>query len=198
VTDCADTKEGRPAPRRASSFWAPLAAAALFSATGCSYIPEPVAGLPETLQAPWINLPLRSWLAEDRAIPEAVALCVPPECRPGLVVSVLRLRGPEADAAERLLRDPAPLAARLATPAPPPAKGAKPRERSVSTIALLQEGDAGGFAVDITREDGKRHAHGAALARRIGADLRIVLVVGEERSTVLNAVRRTAAAHLHS
>ncbi|WP_046867724.1 hypothetical protein [Microvirga massiliensis] len=175
-----------------------LAAAALFAATGCSYFPESVAGLPETLQTPWINLPLRSWLAEDRAIPEAVALCAPPECRPGMVVGVVRLRGEDADVAERLLHDPAPLAARLATPAPPPTKGAKPRQRSVSTIVPLQEGTARGFGIDIVREDGKRHAHGAALARRDGADLRIVLVVGEEKNAVLSAVRRAAAAHLQS
>ena len=173
-------------------------AAALFATAGCSYFPDPIAGLPESLQAPWINLPLRPWLAEDRATPEAVAICVPPVCRPGMVVSVVLLRGADAEAAERLLRDPAPLAARLATPAPPPAKGAKPRQRSVSTIVPLQEGTARGFAIDIVREDGKRHAHGAALAHRDGADLRVVLVVGEEKSAVLSAVRRAAAPHLQS
>ena len=78
-----------PAMSRASSFV--LLAGWL---VGCSLYPVPVRGVPT--DAPWFALPLGEWLGEDRAEPEAVAACRPPECRPGLVVSVVRISGPDA------------------------------------------------------------------------------------------------------
>src|SRR4028119_1299958 len=60
----------------------------------CGYIARPVEGVPAG--APWEALPLRKWLAEDRAEPQALAFCAPPECSPGLAVSVVRLKGRDA------------------------------------------------------------------------------------------------------
>ena len=42
----------------------------------CGYIPRPVAGVPPG--APWEALPLRKWLAEERAEPVALSFCAPP------------------------------------------------------------------------------------------------------------------------
>src|SRR5690242_5590017 len=80
----------------------------------CGYIPRQVAGLPSG--PPWDALPLRKWLAEDRAEPIALAFCAPPECSPGLAVSVIRLTGKDADITDAVLRDPERLARALRSP----------------------------------------------------------------------------------
>ena len=67
--------------------------------------------------APWEALPLRKWLAEDRAEPEALAFCAPPECRPGLVVGVVRLTGRDAEITDGILKNPERLARALRSPA---------------------------------------------------------------------------------
>ena len=56
----------------------------------CSYYSRPVEGLPPTA---WLDLPLRRWLAEDRAEPLAVAVCRLPECGPDMVVGVVEIHG---------------------------------------------------------------------------------------------------------
>src|SRR4028118_1516443 len=80
----------------------------------CGYIPRPVEGVPAG--APWEALPLRKWLAEDRAEPQALAFCAPPECGPGLAVSVVRLKGRDAQITHAVLRDPERLARALRAP----------------------------------------------------------------------------------
>jgi hypothetical protein len=188
-----------PAQRRASSFRGGLGALlGIVLTVGCSFIPEPVGGIPESLHEPWVTLPLRTWLAEERAVPEAVALCAPPACSPALVIGVVRLTGEEAEAAERILQDPASLARALSGPRPEAAPKDPRRARSVASVVPLREGSLRGLAVALAREDGTRPAHGAALARRVGASLRVVLVVGAEEEAVLDAARRAAAAHLDS
>ena len=99
-----------------------LAVLALF---GCNYIPRTVEGVPA--EAPWAALPLRGWLVEGPVAPEAMTICRPPECRPGLAVAVLDVAGPDADEAEAVLRRPAGLARALSGP------GGKPRK--IETIA---------------------------------------------------------------
>jgi hypothetical protein len=174
-----------PALGRASSFG--LLLGALW---GCSYIPRPVEGVP--VEAPWAALPLRGWLAEDRIEPEAMAMCGPPECRPGLLVAVLKLAGREADEAEAVLRRPERLAHALM------AAGEKPRAvASYAEVSALAEDASRGFFLTLGRKDGtKRPAFGAALGQRAGSDLRLVVVIGEEPDAVEAAARRVARRHL--
>jgi hypothetical protein len=174
-----------PAPGRALSFGALLGALA-----ACAYIPRPVEGVPPG--APWAALPLRSFLAEDRAEPEAMAICRPPECSPGLAVAVVRLRGRAAEEAEAVLRQPDRLARALEEP------GGKARKvQSSATVSPVDEEGYRGFALTLGRRDGsKRPAYGEALGRRIGAELRVVLVIGESPESVDATARRVAREHL--
>ena len=68
----------------------------------CTALPRTVDGLPDP--SAWESLPLSDWLAEDRAEPEAVALCE--TCGAGMTVGIVRLSGPSAREAEAELRDP--------------------------------------------------------------------------------------------
>lgn len=178
-----------PAVRRALSFGAGLALAAM---AGCGYIPRPVEGVPPG--APWEALPLRKWLAEDRAEPVALAFCAPPECSPGLVVGVVRLTGKDASEAEAVLKDPSALARALRAPQKTASGKAKP-VGAVVAARPLKEGSLRGFAISIAPADsGKRPAYGAALGRRTGGSLQAVLVIGEDEAsvegTVLDVARR--------
>jgi hypothetical protein len=141
---------------------------------------------------PWFALPLKRWLAEDRAEPEALAVCRRPECGPAMVVSVLRVTGPDADIAEAVLGRPERLRAALED-----MKGRKSKVRSVAQVRRIEDGAFQGFALSLGRADGERRpAHAAALGRRAGAGLRLVLVIGEDEDAVEAAVRRVAAQHL--
>lgn len=161
--------------------------AALLSA--CSLFPRPVQGVPA--EAPWFALPLGEWLGEGRAEPEAIAACRPPDCGPGLAVSVVRMSGEDAAAAARILADPGPLAQALQAP-----RSGKP-SRTAAALTPLQEGSATGFAITLARRDGaRRTAYGAALGQRSGEDLRVVLVIGEDASAVQDTARRVARRHL--
>ncbi|MGO4574261.1 hypothetical protein [Microvirga sp. 2TAF3] len=161
----------------------------------CGYIPRPVEGVPPG--APWEALPLRKWLAEDRAEPEALAFCAPPECSPGLVVSVLRLTGKDAREAEAVLDDPATLARFLRSrPGKPPSGKAKPVQTLVTTKPL-QDSPYRGFAISLAPADGRKApAYGAALGLRSEDALRVVLVIGEDEMSVQTAVRRVAEREL--
>ena len=136
-------------------------------------------------------LPLRRWLAEDRADPEAIAVCRPPVCGPGLVVGVVRLTGREADRTEAALADPQKLARALSIPKDP-----KAAIRAQAAAKRLEAGPARGFALALQRSDGSRPAHGAVLGQRFGPDLRLVMVIGEEAETVETTARRVARDHL--
>ncbi|WP_210485340.1 hypothetical protein [Microvirga antarctica] len=173
-----------PAFRRALSFGLVLLALA-----ACGYIPRAVEGVPPG--APWEALPLRKWLAEGRAEPQALAFCAPPECRPGLVVSVIDLSDKDADISEAILRDPARLARALTS--------GTPRDRKIRTLVSsspITASEAKGFAISLSRSDGTRPAFGAALGRRSGASLRVVLVIGDDEAAVLSTVRQVAVREL--
>jgi hypothetical protein len=167
----------------------PFLALAL-SVASCGYIPRQVAGL--SVDASWDALPLRKWLAEDRAEPVALAFCAPPECGPGLTVGVIRLSGKDADITEAVLKDPERLARALRSPA-----GRDKPVKAQITVERLRDGPYPGFAIDLAPADGgKRPAYGAAFGRRKGETLSVVLVIGEVQDAVLATAREVAAREL--
>ena len=158
----------------------------------CGYIPRQVAGLPS--DRPWDALPLRKWLAEDRAEPVALAFCAPPECSPGLAVSVIRLTGEDADVADAVLRDPERLARALRSPA-----GRGRPVKTQITVERLEDVPYPGFAIDLAPVDGsKRPAYGAAIGKRDGEALTLVLVIGEVPDVVRETAKDVAARELGS
>jgi hypothetical protein len=175
-----------PAFRRALSF-----GLVVLALSACDYIPRAVEGVPPG--APWEALPLRKWLAEDRAEPQALAFCAPPECSPGLVVSVVDVKGKDADISEALLDDPSRLtqALRSAT-----------RHGKIRTIASstpLAEPSSRGFTLTLAPSDGgKSPAYGATLGRRSGDTLKLVIVIGADRTAVIATVRQVAERELGS
>jgi hypothetical protein len=193
--------------RRFSSPAVTIALGALLgAAAGCSYYPRAVEGVP--YRDPWVALPLRGWLAEDRAEPEAMAFCRPADCSPGLVVAVLRLTGEDAATAEAVLDDPARLVRFLqrskdrSSREDAAAKNAArtiPPKRPVRTVAAavpLRFGTGKGFTLTLGRADGSlRPAFGAALGRRDSGGLRVVLAIGEDPNAVTAAARRAAEGH---
>src|SRR4051812_49626110 len=100
-------------------------AAALVLVGACAYIPEHLDGLP--VGGAWTELPLRSWLAEDRIEPRAVAACADPECPQRLAVGVFRAAGADADALAAGAGGPAAPAPPLRAPKPPPPPLPPPR-----------------------------------------------------------------------
>jgi hypothetical protein len=158
----------------------------------CGYIPRPVAGVPPG--TPWDALPLRKWLAEDRAEPVALSFCAPPECGPGLTVGVIRLTGKDADVTEALLKDPERLARGLRSPA-----GREKPVKTRITVERLRDSPFPGFAIDLAPADGSRRpAYGAAFGKREGEALSVVLVIGEAQDAVLATAREVAARELGS
>ncbi|KLK90951.1 hypothetical protein AA309_22435 [Microvirga vignae] len=159
---------------------------------GCDYIPRTVAGLPSDTS--WDALPLRKWLAEDRAEPIALSFCAPPQCSPGLAVSVIRLKGKDAQVTEAILKDPERLARALRSPA----DREKPVQTEVS-VERLENAPYPGFTISLAPVDGKKPpAFGAALGRRSGRDLEVVLVIGLSSKVVQQTVREVAARELGS
>ncbi len=157
---------------------------------GCDYLPRTVAGL--HADASWGALPLRKWLAEDRAEPIALSFCAPPECSPGLAVSVIRLKGRDAQVTESLLKDPERLARALRSPV-----DRKKPVKSTIAVERLRNAPYPGFAITLAPTDGaKPPAYGAALGRRSGEDLDVVLVIGASPEIVQQSVREVAAREL--
>ena len=170
---------------RRSATLAILCALALTAVlVACSLIPRPLKGLPP--DPAWVSLPLRKWLAEDRGEPEAMALCRPPSCGPGLLVAVVRLTGEDARRTQALLARPDPLVRSLG------------RTRKTSATARpLQEGGATGCLLALAPVDGGRPpAFGGALGRRDGDGLRGVIVIGESEDAAAPTLRSVAAEHL--
>ncbi|RDI51264.1 hypothetical protein [Microvirga subterranea] len=168
------------------------ALAVAFSLASCGYVPRPVAGLPPG--EPWGALPLRKWLAEDRAEPLALSFCAPPECRPGLAAGVIRLTGKDAEITRALLKDPERLARALRSPA-----GRDKPVRAQVSVERLKGGPYDGFAITLAPADGgKRPAYGAALGRPEGDGLTVVLVIGEDPENVRATVRDVAERELGS
>ncbi|MEZ0172202.1 hypothetical protein [Microvirga sp. TS319] len=158
--------------------------------TGCGYIPRTVEGVPPG--APWQALPLRKWLAEDRAEPVALALCAPPQCSPGLAVGVIRLNGKDAQITEAVLKDPERLARALRSPV-----GRDKPVRSAISVERLKDAPYPGFAISLAPADGqKAPAFGAALGRRSGEELDVVLVIGDTAEAVQQTARQVAAREL--
>ena len=156
----------------------------------CDYIPRPVAGL--QADASWGALPLRKWLSEERAEPIALSFCAPPECSPGLAVSVVRLKGRDAQVTEALLKDPERLARALRSPV-----DRKKPVKSTITVERLRNAPVPGFTITLAPADGsKPPAYGAALGRRSGEDLDVVLVIGQTAEIVEQTVREVAAREL--
>lgn len=176
-----------PAPRRALSLLLLVGALAACSA----YYPEPVEGLSDA--GSWVALPLRRWLAEGRAEPEAVAICRPPDCGPGMVVAVVQSHGRDADEAEAVLRSPERLARVLED-----MRDRKSKVRTVAAVRRLADGPLQGFALTFGRDDGQRAVYAAALGRRMAGSLRVVLAIGESPESVEATARRVAAQHLGS
>lgn len=156
----------------------------------CDYIPRTVAGLPT--DASWDALPLRKWLAEDRAEPIALSFCAPPACSPGLAVSVIRLKGRDAQITESLLKDPERLARGLRSPV-----DRKKPVRTDIAVERLKDMPYPGFAITLSPRDGdKPPAYGAAVGRRSGEDLELVLAIGLSPEVVRQSVREAAAREL--
>lgn len=169
-----------------------LLAAAALSLAACDYIPRPVMGVPPGV--PWEALPLRKWLAEDRAEPVAMAFCAPPECRPGLAIGVIRLVGRDADVTEALLKNPERLARALEMPR----EDGKPVKTRISVEPLAHPAYPGFLIALAALESEKPPAYGAALGRREGDGLTVVLVIGEAADAVRDVAQRVAERELGS
>ncbi|MCG7393274.1 hypothetical protein MHY87_10190 [Microvirga sp. ACRRW] len=156
------------------------------SLTACDYIPRTVAGL--QTDASWDALPLRKWLAEDRAEPIALSFCAPPACNPGLAVGVIRLNGKDAQVTEALLKDPERLARALRSPVD--------RKKPVKTDIAVERFKGApypGFAITLSPKDGgKPPAYGAAMGRRSGEGLDVVLAIGVSSELVRQSVQEAA------
>ena len=158
----------------------------------CAALPRTVDGLPDP--SAWESLPLSDWLAEDRAEPEAVALCE--TCSAGMTVGIVRLSGPSAREAEAELRDPGRLVRLLeARDSRAGHPGARPARRVVvkSSARPFQAAGASGFLLALWRADGAKPAvQGAALGRKDGDGLTIVLVIGTDAGAVETLATRIA------
>jgi hypothetical protein len=166
-----------------------------FWLAACSSYPRPVEGLSPTA---WLDLPLRRWLAEDRAEPIAVAICRLPECGPDMVVAVVEIQGHDAESAEVVLNDPERLARALRKGA----KAGRAREDQsdgpavAAAVMPLRDGSLKGFTLSLSRADGSHAVFGAALGRRIGSVLRVVLAIGADPDAVEAAARKAARENL--
>jgi hypothetical protein len=170
-----------------------LVGAALALAS-CAYVPRHVDGIPTG--EGWISLPLRSWLAEERIEPVAIAACLAPECGQRLAVGVFRATGEAAGTLAAVLSDPERLARFLLTRERQP----DDRRRAVRlafNVTKARAGSAEGFVASLGRADGtRRPAQAAAFGRRDGSTVSAVLVIGEDRDAVEALARRVAAAEL--
>ncbi|MET0744977.1 MAG: hypothetical protein ABWY78_16515 [Microvirga sp.] len=164
----------------------------------CSTLPRTIVGLPD--DSAWISLPLSDWLAEDRAEPEAVALCE--SCGAGMTVGIVRLSGPSAREAEAELQDPQRLVQALearASRARPPGGRSARRVAVKSSARPIQAAGGAGFLLTLWRADGTKPAiQGAALGRRDAAGLTIVLVIGTDAGAVESLAARIAKDRLAS
>jgi hypothetical protein len=176
-----------------------LAGALTLATTACTSIPRHLDGVPGT--SPFTALPLRSWLAEDRIEPTAVVACASDECPQRIAVGVFRASGREADALAATLKDPQALARALrdrkrlspAIRAATRKTPAKPRIATAVEAKPFDDGEASGFMLSLGRADGEgRPAYGAALGRRSGESLEVVLVVGDDESAVAATAIRVA------
>lgn len=165
-------------------------AAAAFLLGGCIYTPRAVQGLPSG--GPWFALPLRGWLSEGRALPEAITACGSADCESRLAAGVFRLTGQQATEALAVLRNPAALE-RVLREEDAKAAAEKGRRPAEIRVEALREGAFPGFMLTITSPDGSRPPlYGAAIGASEGAALRTIIVIGQDRQAVREAARKAA------
>jgi hypothetical protein len=142
----------------------------------------------------WLALPMGKWLGtrENVGRPEAVIACIAPTCRNRLAVGVFRLEGETADLAERDLLDPQMLARGLAAQA---AANADTGSGSVDIDIVphtLEE--LAGFTISLSAPGARSAAaHGAAVGRREGGDLRLIFAIGDDMQVVRAALAQIRA-----
>ena len=176
-----------------------FASALTLAAAACSAIPRHLDGVPT--DAPYMALPLRNWLAEDRIEPTAVVACASGECAHRIAVGVFRASGREADVLAATLKDSQALARALRAQKPLARAARKlaakarqePRVATAVEARPFEDRDASGFILAMSRADG-RPAYGAALGRRSGEILEVVLVVGDDEAAVAATAVRVARA----
>jgi hypothetical protein len=185
-------------PTRAARW---VAAAALAGLAGCINVPRAfdllapsrVAGLPAG--APWVALPLGSWIAESEATPHAIAACLDASCPARLAVGLFEARGEEARMLSAILDDPQRL--RRALQAQDAADVGRARAvRTAIAVEPWSEGSLRGFAIRLARADNTRPAFGAVLAARSAGLIRFAIAVGAEPEAVRRTVAEVAAANL--
>jgi hypothetical protein len=169
--------------------------AALLLLSGCIYAPRGVEGV--SGGEGWIALPLRGWLAEGRGQPEAIVACLSADCPHRLTVALITLRGEDARTAEAVLRDPERLAVHLRERDEADKDPRRAGIRSDVRIRSIGSADAPGFAITLSRADGRRPpAHAAAQGRLRGESLEIILAVGDDEAATLAALRQASEARL--
>lgn len=142
----------------------------------------------------WLAFPMSKWLGtrENAGRPEAVIACIAPTCRNRLAVGIFRLVGETADLAERDLRNPQMLARGLA--AQESANGETPSQPIDFDIAAHSLDDLSGFTISMHAPQANGPTvHGAAIGRREGRDLRLILAVGDDMQVVLAALAQIHA-----
>lgn len=172
-----------------------LLVALALALASCIYAPRGVEGVGGG--EAWTALPLRAWLSEGRGEPEAVVACLSSDCPARLAVGVIRLTGDDARAAGAVLSDPEPLAAHLRERDQADKDPRRAAIRTQVAVRRLDEAGLSGFAIALSRADGRRPpAHAAALGRSAGAELTLVIAVGDDEAATLAAARQAAAARL--
>lgn len=144
--------------------------------------------------AAWLALPMRKWMGTREHVghPEAVIACIVPACPNRLAVGIFRLEGETATRAERDLLNPQMLARGLA--AQDEANGDTAAPAIDIDINAHSLDDLSGFTISmLAQETDGRALHGAAIGRREGDDLRLILAVGDDMQVV-----RAALAQIHA
>ncbi len=181
------------APPAIRSMRALLACLVPLVLAGCLASPRGIEGV--ATDEAWTALPLRAWLAEGRATPEAVVACLSPDCPHRLAVAIIALTGEDARQAAAILRDPGPLAAQLRERDAADTDKRRAAIRTQVAVRPLDEAGLPGFVLTLSREDGARPpAHAAALGRLAGGSLSLVLAIGTDEAATVAAARQAAAA----
>jgi hypothetical protein len=106
----------------------------------------------------------------------------------------VRLKGRDAQITQAVLRDPERLARALRSPA-----GRDKPVRTRISVEPLKDAPYPGFAISLAPADARKApAYGAALGRRSGESLDVVLVIGETAEAVQDTARRVAERELGS
>jgi hypothetical protein len=172
------------------SFRAAVATACAAALAGCIYVSEPVQGLPGG--GGWVALPLRGWIAEGRVKAEGIAGCFAADCAPRVGVGIFRAAGEEARIVAAVLREPERILRFMEAQDRADTAPQRKAVRTVATVEKLREGALSGFAATLSREDGTRMAHAAALGAETREGMRFAIIVGESREGVRMMARELA------